>query len=67
LTFSEASGGLQEGKGRGTNLPSDKNVHKFHWPPQKQDHPYVYLIQVFNTVSEVFRVVFPPPMWHGNT
>jgi hypothetical protein len=33
-----------------------------HWPPQKQDHPYVYLIQVFNTVSEVFRVVFPPPM-----
>ncbi|XP_062229302.1 F-box protein At5g49610-like [Phragmites australis] len=61
-------------KGRGIGLPSEKDVYKFkeqpggppallrgslHWPPQKQDG---HLILVFNTVTEVFGVMFPPPV-----
>lgn len=61
-------------KGRGIGLASEKDVYRFkenpggppvlahgrlHWPPRK---PYENLMLVFNTVTEVFRSVYPPPV-----
>ncbi|XP_062178881.1 F-box protein At5g49610-like [Phragmites australis] len=61
-------------KGRGIGLPSEKDVYKFkeapsgppalhrgslHWPPQQWENHYIL---VFNTVTEVFRGLLPPPV-----
>ncbi|KAK3130862.1 hypothetical protein QOZ80_6BG0498920 [Eleusine coracana subsp. coracana] len=64
-------------KGKGFGLPSEQDVpYKFkespggppvlfrgslHWQPKKEG-THGYLILVFNTVTEVFRVMFPPPV-----
>jgi hypothetical protein len=61
-------------KGRGFGLPSEKDVYKFkqkpgwppalvrgslYWPPLEKD---IYLIVAFNTVTEVFDWILPPPV-----